>query len=117
MRRAAFGQLILLTTLAGAGLTEPAEGQSVPRPHPSSLWSRTATVLGASDTLRQQVPSSKDKERGLLVGGLIGGVGAGILGNRVCHAYSATGDCTGQTLWWATLGGLLGGLIGATARD
>jgi hypothetical protein len=35
----------------------------------------------------------------------------------MCVAYSALGDCWGTALWWAVIGGGLGGLIGASAGD
>ena len=50
-------------------------------------------------------------------GAAIGGSAAGFQGNRVCHAYGTTvaDGCAGETLGWAAVGGMLGGLIGATA--
>ena len=65
---------------------------------------------------REAAPSPR--QRGLLIGAIVGGLAAGILGNRVCHAYSATpGDsCIGDAFWWAVAGGMLGGLIGASAE-
>ena len=91
------------------------QAQSLPRPQPSVLWvaPRRPSVEISGPLLREE-PSSK--QRGLLLGALIGGAVAGFLGNRVCRAYSATtaDGCLGDTLWWAAGGAMLGGLIGAT---
>lgn len=49
------------------------------------------------------------------MGAGIGGLVSGLLGNRVCRAYSVSSDgCAGDTVWWAVMGGMLGGLIGAS---
>jgi hypothetical protein len=102
----------VVAMLAGAGQVT---AQVSPRPQPSVLWAvPSPESLNVSGHVLRQAASPK--ERGLLIGALFGGVAAGFLGNRVCHAYSATASdaCVGDTLWWAALGGMLGGLIGAT---
>ena len=55
------------------------------------------------------------RTEGLGIGFVIGGLVAGFLGYRACQAYSALGDCTGTALWWGAIGGMLGGLIGASS--
>ena len=111
MRAQSVRQVVLGCSLAALGLWRPAEAQSITR-RPSMLWQPAAPMRQAPTYVRPADGSAK--ERGLLIGGVIGGVAAGILGNRICRAYGTTGGCTGQTLWWAAAGGLLGGLIGAT---
>lgn len=91
------------------------EAQALARPQPSALWAAPPTHnYGASASVGGRSPSAK--QRGFLIGAIIGGVAAGFLGNKACRAFSAyTSDgCVGDTLWWATIGGMLGGLIGAT---
>jgi hypothetical protein len=60
---------------------------------------------------------SVTRGEGFAIGATVGGVAAGFLGYRMCLAYSAPGDCWGTALWWAVLGGGLGGLIGASAGE
>ena len=83
------------------------------RPAASVLWRGSPLQQAAIPSGAGPVASTR-KERGLFIGAFVGGVAAGVLGNRVCRAYRATGGCTGDTLWWTTIGALLGGLIGAT---
>jgi hypothetical protein len=107
--------LVFPTTVIFIASAGQAEAQSFTKPQSSVLWAVPSIPdLGASGAVPQRAASSKG--RGLLIGAIIGGVAAGFFGNRMCHAYSATAAdaCVGDTLWWAAVGGMLGGLIGAT---
>ena len=98
-----------------AGAAAQVEAQTLSPPHASALWMVPATrEIPPSARVSQ---SASSKGHGLLLGAVIGGLAAGFLGNRVCHAYGTTvaDGCAGETLWWAAVGGMLGGLIGATA--
>ena len=89
--------------------------QGITAPHPSLLWAAPSSRAAAGSG-RALGAGPSPKERGFLLGALIGGVVTGFLGNRICRAYSATTPdaCLGDTLWWAAGGAMLGGLIGAT---
>ena len=88
--------------------------QSVPRPAPSMLWS-AAPADHAERTASMH--RSISRSEGFALGAVVGGLAAGFLGHRACKAYSALGDCGGAALWWAVVGGTVGGLIGASGGD
>ena len=89
----------------------PSHAQAGPRP--SILWAAARrSEVHSAGTVRLASTSRTD---GLAIGAVVGGLVAGFLGHRMCQAYSALGDCWGQTLWWGAIGGMLGGLTGATA--
>jgi hypothetical protein len=110
------GRKFAVVTFLLAGAAQ-AHAQSLAGPRPSVLWAAPSSPGLAPLSLPELAASSKTK--GLLIGAIIGGAAAGFLGNRVCHAYGAKpGEgCLGQTLWWAALGGMLGGLIGASSES
>lgn len=93
----------------------PAPAQSIAAPRPSPLWAAAAHRAQAPDAARAGAAISRTN--GLAVGFTIGGVVAGVFGYRMCQAYSALGDCLGTAFWWAAIGGMLGGLIGASAGE
>ena len=108
------GSTWLVVLFCALGAPGEAGAQAAPGPRASRLWlvPDAGRTEGAAHIQRSE---GSHKERGLLIGALVGGVGAALLGNQVCHAYgsSSTDGCAGTTLWWAALGGMLGGLIGA----
>ena len=103
--------LVLLTAPQGA-----AAAQAFPGPQPSLLWA-TAPLADPAPSDDAAARSAMSRSTGLQAGALVGGLAAGFLGYRVCQAYSAVGDCTGDALWWAVLGAMLGGLIGASGAE
>ena len=100
------GMLALFLLPAAFGRTA---AQSVAAPQPSALW-----VRPAMDSRPVHAGSMSPKERGLLIGATIGGLVSGVLGHAACRAYSSSDGCAGETVWWAVMGGMLGGLIGAS---
>ena len=102
---------ILLAGAAPAAAQVPAPG----RPQPSILWAAAAHRADLRDVGGARAITSRTD--GLAVGAVLGGLVAGFLGHRACRAYGATGDCWGQALWWGAMGGMLGGLIGASAVE
>lgn len=112
MRRPAPCLPILCFLLFGS--PPPVTAQAAIRPAPSVLWA--AARQDARGAHLEQARSVSRGE-GFAIGATIGGLAAGFLGYRMCVAYSALGDCWGTALWWAVIGGGLGGLIGASAGD
>ena len=102
-----------VVSLLLAGAARPAAAQMLWGPHASPVWAAAVH----RDRTAPAPPAARVASRthGLAVGAVIGGLAAGFLGHRMCQAYSATGDCWGQALWWGAIGGMLGGLIGASA--
>jgi len=108
--------LAAVSALAAGGKVE---AQSLGGPRPSVLWA-APSMMNAGPTAgvpAADVPArgAMSRSRGLAIGAVIGGLVAGFLGHRMCQAYSAADDCVGTALWWGAIGGMLGGLIGATA--
>ena len=112
MRPIVSGLLLLAALLATARST--ALAQLPTRPQASPLWS-TALDAGAESAGGRSARRDLTRAEGLGIGAAIGGLTAGILGYQVCQAYSALGDCLGNAFWWAAVGGLMGGLMGASA--
>jgi hypothetical protein len=86
--------------------------QCVPRPGPSALWSAAPrATLGAQSGALAGVMSRGD---GFAIGAVVGALAAGVFGFGMCRVYGTEGDCWGQAAWWGVLGGMVGGLIGAS---
>jgi hypothetical protein len=96
------------------GGSPPVAAQVALRPAPSVLWAAAPYDAHGSDMADF---TSVSRGEGFAIGAAIGGLAGGFLGYRMCLAYSALGDCWGTALWWAVIGGGLGGLIGASAGE
>ena len=110
-------QLILVAMCAGAG-SLTAQGPNVPlRFKP---WEAQTDEVGfltpppSRESGRPTVRIAAAHSRGMIFGGIAGGVVGAVAGWRICKVYSATpGDgCTRGGVLGAAAGGLLGAFVG-----
>lgn len=91
-------------------------GARIRAPAPSVLFTAPATLqpeLSAADTATVRVRPTHWK-KGLLIGGVIGGVGLGALAYALCEELRETQEsCLGPGLGGVALGGVAGGIAGA----
>ena len=94
----------------------PAAAQQRIGPQASLLW-QAAPHREAGEAAGTGTRAIESRTDGLAIGALVGGVAAMFVGHRLCQAYSAGDNCWNQALWWGVIGGMLGGLIGASGAD
>ena len=107
--------LLFVLTLLPRLLLAQGRAPGVRGPAPSKLFAASAprsAHLGP-DTTHAATPPTHWK-RGLLIGGVIGGVGLGGFGYLLCKDLRETNEsCVGPGLGGAVVGAVTGGIIGA----
>lgn len=115
MRTGLLSGLVFVCGVSTVGAQQP--GPWIRPPAPSVLFTAHPAPTGratAGDTTNAPAVRPTHWKKGLLIGGVIGGLGLGALAYSLCEGLSETQEsCLGSGLGGVALGGVIGGITGA----